>query len=270
MNELKTFNHQMFGELPVLIVDEIEWFGATDAAKALTFSNPYSALSNHVEEDDLTEQEVIDRLGRKQNKKFINESGLYSLILGAAKQGNNPEIKEKAKKFKRWVTSEVLPAIRRDGAYVHAAEEDDDTMIMARGMQAAQRAIERKDKLIAEQKERLEQQKPKVVYAEAVEVSEDTVLVKDLATVLRQKGVNIGEVRLFRWLRENGYLCKQKGEMWNMPTQRSLDLGIIVVKHGLRTGNNGEMKKTRTPKITGKGQIYFINKILAEHGLLVI
>lgn len=86
MNELKTFNHQMFGELPVLIVDEIEWFGATDATKALTFSNPYSALSNHVEEDDLTEQEVIDRLGRKQNKKFINESGLYSLILGAAKQ----------------------------------------------------------------------------------------------------------------------------------------------------------------------------------------
>jgi len=270
MNELKTFNHQMFGELPVLIVDEIEWFGATDAAKALTFSNPYSALSNHVEEDDLTEQEVIDRLGRKQNKKFINESGLYSLILGAAKQGNNPEIKEKAKKFKRWVTSEVLPAIRRDGAYVHVTEEDDDTMIMARGMQAAQRAIERKDKLIAEQKERLEQQKPKVVYAEAVEVSEDTVLVKDIATVLTQKGVNIGEIRLFRWLRENGYLCKQKGDMWNMPTQRSLDLGVIVVKHGLRTGNHGEMKPTRTPKITGKGQVYFINKILAEHGLLAM
>ncbi|TKI53626.1 oxidoreductase [Lysinibacillus mangiferihumi] len=116
----------------------------------------------------------------------------------------------------------------------------------------------------------IEVQRPKVVYAEAVEVSKDTVLVKDLATVLRQKGVNIGEVRLFRWLRDNGYLCKQRGDMWNMPTQRSLELGVIVVKHGLRTGNNREMKKIRTPKITGKGQIYFVNKILAEHGLLVI
>lgn len=279
MSELKTFNHQMFGELSVLIFDETEWFGATEAAKALSFSDPHKAVKNHVEKEDWTVHPVGVVTGQKadgsiaiQNvqKKFINESGLYDLIFGAAKQGNNPEIKEKAKKFKRWVTSEVLPAIRRDGAYVHVTEEDDDTMIMARGMQAAQRAIERKDKLIAEQKERLEQQKPKVVYAKAVEVSEDTVLVKDLATVLRQNGVNIGEVRLFRWLRENGYLCKQKGEMWNMPTQRSLDLGIIVVKHGLRTGNNGEMKKTRTPKITGKGQIYFINKILAEHGLLVI
>ncbi|PCD82020.1 phage repressor protein/antirepressor Ant [Lysinibacillus fusiformis] len=270
MSELKTFNHPMFGELPVLIVEEVEWFGATDAAKALTFSNPYTALSNHVEEDDLTEQEVIDRLGRKQNKKFINESGLYSLILGAAKQGNNPEIKEKAKKFKRWVTSEVLPSIRRDGAYVHATEEDDDTMIMARGMQAAQRAIERKDKMIAEQKEQLEQQRPKVVYAEAVEITKDSILVKQLAAILTQKGINIGETRLFIWLRENGYLCKQKGAKWNMPTQRSLELGVIVVKHGLRTGSNGEMKQTYTPKITGKGQIYFINKILAEHGLLVI
>ncbi|WGF40228.1 MULTISPECIES: phage antirepressor KilAC domain-containing protein [Lysinibacillus] len=269
MNELKTFNHQMFGELPVLIVDEIEWFGATEAAKALSFSDPHKAIKNHVEDEGWTIHPVLTN-GGKQQKKFVNESGLYELILGAAKQGHNPEIKEKAKKFKRWVTSEVLPSIRRDGAYVHATEEDDDTMIMARGMQAAQRAIERKDKLIAEQKEKLEQQRPKVVYADAVEVSEDTVLVKDLATVLRQKGVNIGEVRLFRWLRENGYLCKQKGEMWNMPTQRSLDLGIIVVKHGLRTGNNGEMKKTRTPKITGKGQIYITNKILAEHGLLVV
>lgn len=134
----------------------------------------------------------------------------------------------------------------------------------------AQKTIEKKQNEILEQKRMIEVQSPKVVYAEAVEVSKDTVLVKDLATVLRQKGVNIGEVRLFRWLRDNGYLCKQRGDMWNMPTQRSLELGVIVVKHGLRTGNNREMKKIRTPKITGKGQIYFVNKILAEHGLLVI
>ncbi|WP_312130795.1 phage antirepressor [Lysinibacillus capsici] len=270
MNELKTFNHKMFGELPVLIVDEIEWFGATEAARALSFSDPHKAIKNHVEEDGWTVHPVVDSLGRKQKKKFLDESGLYELILGAAKQGNNPEIKEKAKKFKRWVTAEVLPAIRRDGAYVHAIEEDDDTMLMAKGMQAAQRAIERKDRLIAEQKEQLEQQRPKVVYAEAVEITKDSILVKQLAAILTQKGVNIGETRLFIWLRENGYLCKQKGAKWNMPTQRSLELGVIVVKHGLRTGSNGEMKQTYTPKITGKGQIYFINKILDEHGLLAM
>ncbi|MGE7840131.1 phage antirepressor [Lysinibacillus sp. NPDC093712] len=269
MSELKTFKHQVFGKMPVLIVDNIEWFGATEAAKALTFSNPRAAIINHVEKEDVTVHDTLTNSGVQQ-KKYINESGLYSLILGAAKQGNNHEIKEKAKNFKRWVTSEVLPSIRRDGAYVHATEEDDDTMIMAKGMQAAQRAIERKDKLIAEQQQIINKQKPKVVYADAVEVSEDTVLVKDLAAILTQKGINIGEIRLFKWLREKGYLCKQKGDMWNMPTQRSLDLGVIVVKHGLRTGNNGEMKKTRTPKITGKGQIYFVNKILDEQGLLAI
>lgn len=135
--------------------------------------------------------------------------------------------------------------------------------------------VKRAEKWIEEQKEKqqletkIEQQRPKVVYAEAVQVSEDTVLVKDLAMVLRQKGIDIGEGRLFKWLRENGYLCKQKGDMWNMPTQRSLDLGIIAVKHGLRTGTGGEMRKTRTPKITGKGQIYFINKFLSEANKLV-
>ncbi|MFI8715725.1 Bro-N domain-containing protein [Brevibacillus brevis] len=117
MSQLTVFNHQMFGDLPVIIVEGVEWFGATEAAKALFFANPYTAIPNHVDGDDLTEQEVIDSLGRVQNKKFINESGLYSLIFGAAKQGNNPEIKEKAKRFKRWVTSEVLPTIRKHGTY---------------------------------------------------------------------------------------------------------------------------------------------------------
>jgi len=118
MNNPQIFNHQVFGDLPVIVLDSVEWFGATEAAKALGFSNPYSAIANHVDEDDLTDQEVIDTLGRVQNKKFINESGLYSLIFGAAKQGNNLEIQEKAKSFKRWVTSEVLPTIRRYGAYI--------------------------------------------------------------------------------------------------------------------------------------------------------
>jgi anti-repressor protein len=118
MNQLQVFDHPMFGELPIMIVEGVEWFGGVEAAKALSFSDPHKAITNHVDEDDSTVHPVIDSLGRKQNKKFINESGLYSLIFGAAKQGNNPEIKEKAKRFKRWVTSEVLPSIRKHGAYM--------------------------------------------------------------------------------------------------------------------------------------------------------
>ena len=117
MNQLQIFNHPMFGELPVMIVDGVEWFGGTESAKALGFSKPHDAIKNHVEEEDSAVHVVLTN-GGKQNKKFINESGLYSLIFGAAKQSNNSEIKEKAKRFKRWVTSEVLPSIRKHGAYM--------------------------------------------------------------------------------------------------------------------------------------------------------
>ncbi|MGG1879102.1 BRO family protein [Paenibacillus cisolokensis] len=125
MKKTQIFNHQTFGGLPVVVIDGTEWFGATEAAKALGFSNPYTALSNHVDGDDLTDQEVVDTLGRTQQKRFINESGLYSLMFGAAKQGNNPDIQAKAKMFKRWVTSEVLPSIRKTGAYALPGVESD-------------------------------------------------------------------------------------------------------------------------------------------------
>ncbi|MGG3322195.1 BRO family protein, partial [Brevibacillus centrosporus] len=118
MDKPQIFSHQMFGELPVIVVEGVEWFGGTEAAKALSFTDPHKAINNHVDEDDSTVHPVIDSLGRKQNKKFTNESGLYSLIFGAAKQGNSPEIQSKAKAFKRWVTTEVLPTIRKHGAYM--------------------------------------------------------------------------------------------------------------------------------------------------------
>jgi len=117
MSKPQIFNHQAFGELPVIVSDGVEWFGATEAAKALSFSKPHDAIANHVDEDDSAVYGVTDSLGRTQQKKFINESGLYSLVFGAAKQGNNPDIQAKAKEFKRWVTSEVLPTIRKHGAY---------------------------------------------------------------------------------------------------------------------------------------------------------
>lgn len=271
MNQLQTFNHQIFGDLPAMVVDEVEWFGATEAAKSLSFSNPYKAIDNHVENEDCTVHTVLTN-GGKQQKKFINESGLYSLIFGAAKQGNNPEIKKVAKEYKHWVTSEVLPIIRKTGGYVQEKRAIDFVNIWIPQVDEFSRkaiasTLESNRQLLTENKTlktTIEEQKPKVVYAEAVTVSEDTVLIKDVANTLKQKGIDIGEKRLFKWMRDNEFLCKKKGDMWNMPTQKSLDMDLIAVRHGLRTGSNGEMKKTRTPKITGKGQIYFVNKILSE------
>lgn len=143
MNQLQSFNHKLFGELPILLINNIEWFGAVEAASALSFSDPYKAITNHVDEDDSTVHPVIDRLGRKQNKKFVNESGLYSLIFGAAKQGNNPDIKEKAKIFKRWVSSEVLPSIRKTGSYSVGIDESQlspELQIMSRMVKSLARA----------------------------------------------------------------------------------------------------------------------------------
>lgn len=269
MNEVKTFEHPMFGELPVVVVGGKEYFGATDVAKALEYKQPEHAVKNHCDKDGCISYTVIDNLGRNQQKNFITLGNVSRLIVAASKQSKNLEIQQKAKVYEKWVFDEVIPSVHKHGAYMTTQTIDNIISNPEFGIQlltTLKKEREEKEEAL----KTLEIQRPKVVYAEAVQVSEDTVLVKDLAAVLRQKGIDIGEGRLFKWLRENGYLCKQKGDMWNMPTQRSLDLGVIVVKHGLRTGSGGVMKKTRTPKITGKGQIYFINKILGEHGLLAI
>ena len=269
MNELTTFEHPMFGSLPVLVVGNEHYFGGNEVASSLEYARPYKAISDHCDSEGVLTWDVPTN-GGKQQKKFITLGNVSRLIVAASKQSKNPEIQQKAKVYEKWIFDEVIPSVHKHGAYVHVTEEDDEVTILAKGMLAAKKALERKDKLIKEQKQIIETQRPKVVYADAVEVSTEAILVKQLAAILTQKGVKIGERRLFVWLRENGYLCKQKGAKWNMPTQRSLELGVIVVKQGLRTGDNGEMKPTYTPKITGKGQIYFVNKILAEHGLLAI
>ena len=262
MTELKAFKHPMFGDLPVLVIDSVEWFGAVEAAKALSFTDPYKAINNHVDSEDSTVHPVLTN-GGKQNKKFVNESGLYSLIFGAAKQGNNEEIRENAKKFKRWVTSEVLPTIRKTGGYVadedlfidtYLPNADEATKLIFR---TTLQTIKKQDRTIAEMK-------PKALFAEAVETSRSSILVGELAKILKQNGVDIGQNRLFEWLRENGYLIKQRGENYNLPTQYSMNLGLFEIKK--RTVNNpdGTVRVTRTPKVTGKGQVYFINKFLKE------
>jgi len=257
MDYPQTLFHYQNRQIRTVTKNNEPWFIAKDVCEILEINKHRDAISRL--DDDERESVLVDTLGGKQEMTAINESGLYSLILTSRKP--------QAKSFKRWVTHEVIPSIRKHGVYmtsetIEKALLNPDTIINL----ATQLKEEHQRRLAVE--EALNEQRPKVVYADAVTVSEDTVLVKDLAITLKQHGFNIGSTRLFNWLRDNGYLCKQKGDMWNMPTQKSLDLGVIVIKHGLRIGSNGETKKTRTPKITGKGQIYFVNKFIQRNSKL--
>lgn len=260
MSQLQNFQHTMFGDLPVFIIGETEWFGATEAAKALSFTDPHKAIVNHVEEDGWTVHPVIDSMGRTQNKKFLNESGLYELIFGAARQGNNQDIKEKAKKFKRWVTADILPTIRKHGTYmtpdtIEKMLTDPDTIIQLATSLKEERTKRMEAEALAER------QKPKVLFANAVEASDTSILIGQLAKLITQNGISIGQNRLFSWLRKEGYLGK-KGANYNEPTQYAIERGWFEVVERPIDNPDGSVRITRTPKVTGKGQVYFINKFL--------
>jgi anti-repressor protein len=249
MNQLQKFMY-VHQEVRSAVVNGEPWFVAKDVCDVLEISNSRDAL-NRLDED---EKDVVstDTLGGKQNVSIVNESGLYSLILGSRK----PE----AKQFKRWITHEVIPSIRQHGAYmtpstIEKVLTDPDFIIkMANQMKTEQE----KNRLL---QQKIDADKPKVHFAESVEISKDSILVADLAKLLRQKGVEIGEHRLYKWMREEGYLIKS-GSEYNRPTQRSMELGLFEVKTGHRGSSDGTIKLTYTSKVTGKGQIYFINKFL--------
>lgn len=251
MNKLQTFHHPQFGKVELVVIDGKEWFGATQVALALGYANPHDAISKHCRQEGVAFREVLTN-GGVQQMKFIDEGNLYRLIV----KSRLPE----AEKFERYVFEEILPTIRKHGAYmtpevIEKTLSDPDFIInLATRLKEAN---EEKARLQAQ----IEADKPKVLFAESLQISKDSILVADLAKLLRQNGIQVGEMRLFRWLRENGYLIKS-GSEYNMPTQRSMELGIMEIKVGYRAGADGTTKITRTPKITGKGQIYFINKFL--------
>ncbi|MGE7613482.1 phage antirepressor KilAC domain-containing protein [Paenibacillus sp. NPDC101420] len=241
MKQLQVFNFSG-KEVRVIMHDGQPWWVAKDVCTAIDVDQ---TQTRRLDEDEKGLRS-IQTLGGDQVMLTVNEPGLYSLILGSRK----PE----AKPFKRWITHDVLPAIRRTGMY--AADElleNPDLLIQAatklKEERVARRALEAK----------VEEDRPKVVFAEALEVSNDSVLIADLAKILKQNGINIGEIRLFKELRERGYLIKS-GSEYNMPTQRSMQLQIMEIKVGQRGSASEGMKVTRTPKITGKGIGYFINK----------
>ena len=252
MNELQIFKSHEFGEIRTTIQNGEPWFVAADVCKALDIENNRKA-TNRLDDDEKNTVTLSDGNRGNPNTTIVNEAGLYSLVLGSRK----PE----AKAFKRWITHEVLPTIRRTGGYVNSAEAfiehylpnaDESTRTMFR---AQLKAIE-------ELNAKIEADKPKVLFADAVSSSDTTILVGEMAKILKQNGVNIGQKRFFEWLRQNGYLIKRKGSEWNMPTQRSMELGLFEIKESTHIDGNGCNITTKTPKITGKGQQYFIGEFL--------
>ena len=213
MNDLKIFENPEFGTIRTLKLNGEPWFVGKDVAEVLSYSNPRKAIIDHVDEEDKTDGVTIrDSIGREQKPVLINESGLYSLILSSKLPT--------AKAFKRWVTSEVLPAIRRTGGYIPTTPQMSEQEIMARAVQISMNTIKHQKEQLDRQAEQLEQQAPKVLFADSVASSSSSILVFDLAKLLKQNGVNMGGNRLFAWLREHGYLVKRKGSDYNMPTQK--------------------------------------------------
>lgn len=220
------------------------WFVAKDVCDILEISNPSDALKR-LDDDERSRF----NLGRQGETNIVNEAGLYALVLGSRK----PEAHE----FKRWVTHEVLPQIRRTGGYIPASETDDDITILAKAVMIGQRTMEEQKRRIAEQQLRIVELEPKALFADAVAASDDTCLVGELAKILRQNGLNIGQNRLFQLLRDDGFFGKS-GSNRNVPTQKAMDLGLFRIKETAVTHSDGHVTISRTPKVTGKGQRYFI------------
>lgn len=245
MNELQIFKNEEFGEVRTVTINNEPWFVGKDVAEALGYLKARNAILAHVSDEDKKDAPIQGTPGGTQNMIIINESGLYALIFGSKL--------ESAKRFKHWVTSEVLPTIRKTGRY---------QMQTPHGKELLALAVLEAQKTIEEQNEQIKQMKPKALFADAVSASHTSILIGDLAKLLKQNGVETGQKRLFEWMRENGYLIKRKGSDWNMPTQRSMELGLFEVKESTVNNPDGSVKINKTTKVTGKGQQYFTNRFL--------
>ena len=240
MNELKQFNFES-NQARALLINNEPWFVGKDVALSLGYKDTSDALKKHVTDEDKLTRCFADS-GQNRQMYVINESGLYALIFGSKL--------ESAKRFKHWVTSEVLPQIRKTGSY--ATPQLTGEELMAKALIEAKSVLERQNKQIIEMK-------PKALFADTVAASDSSILVGQEAKLISQSRCKMGQNRFFAWLRENGYLCS-KGENYNMPTQKSREMDLIEIKIRTVTNPDGSVRETKTPVITGKGQIYFINK----------
>lgn len=245
------------------IIDGEPWFVAKDVCEVLGIANSRDAVAELDKDERITvgNPDGNPRAGNPLTFNAVNESGLYALMFKSRK----PE----AKAFRKWVTSEVLPTIRKTGEYTDMIPKDLPTALRAYANE-----VEKNQKLLAEnnalQKSNLSKSltitrnKPKVLFADAVAASDTSILVGDLARILKQNGINIGQNRLFVWMRENGYLIKKRRADYNMPTQKSMNAGLFEIKESVVNNPDGSIHVTRTPKVTGAGQVFFINQFLRD------
>lgn len=250
MEELQIFKSQEFGTIRTTVINDEPYFVGKDVAEALGYTNPQKAIRDHVDEEDKTLNESFTVNGTMA--VLISESGVYALVF-SSKLPN-------AKQFKHWVTSEVLPSIRKHGAYATPVTIESIIADPNYGIKLLTALKDEQEKRKALEEKNKEMQ-PKALFADAVSTSKSSILIGDLSKLLKQNGIDIGQKRLFAWLRDNGYLIKG-GSSKNMPTQRAMDLGLFVVKEGSYVNGEGVNVTTKTTKVTGKGQVYFVNKFL--------
>ena len=283
MNTIQIFKNPEFGEVRTAGTPENPLFCLMDICKALGLTQGH--VRERLDDGVVSTEPISDSLGREQLTNFVNEDGLYDVILDSRK----PE----AKKFRKWVTSEVLPSIRKSGGYIASSPNDTPEDILARAVLVAQESIERKNKQISELQEaidnkdqqlhieamRVEEKQQQIEdqqrtisdltpgynFSRAVEASKKSILISEMAKILTQNGYVIGQNRLYKYLRDNGYLFS-KGEQYNLPVQRYMEMGIFEIKKVVISQPGGTAITTNTTKITPKGQIYFVNKFIAQEG----
>lgn len=247
---IQIFENPEFGKVRVVEVAGEPWFVGKDVAEILGYSKARNAIAAHVDNSDKALAPIQGGCSTgTQNTTIINESGIYSLVLSSKLPS--------AQKFKHWVTSEVIPSIRKHGGYIAGQNEMSDMELLSRALLLVKNQLDDRNRQI-------EEMQPKVIFADAVETSSTSVLIGDFAKLLKQNGIDIGQTRLFEWLRNNGYLMRVKGERRNMPTQRSMEMKLFEIKESVIEHKDGHLTIIRTPKVTGKGQIYFANKFLQD------
>ena len=258
MEGLKIFENTEFGQVRMMEVNGKPYAVGIDVAKALEYANPSKAVLDHCKG---VSKLGIPSAGGVQETNVIPEGDIYRLISKAADQSKNPVIKEKAERFESWLFDEVLPSIRKHGAYMTPETIEKAILNPDFGIRlfTVLKEERQKNALLTAQ---IEQEKPKVIFADSVAASSTSILIGEMAKILKQNGIDIGQNRLFTWMRENGYLTSRKGTDYNMPTQYSMNLGLFTIKETTINHSDGHVSVSKTVKVTGKGQLYFVNKFL--------
>ena len=255
MASIEIFKNESFGEVRVAGTSEQPLFCLTDICKVLDLDS--SQVMKRLEDGVVTIHPITDSLGRERQANFVNEDGLYDVILDSRKP--------QAKAFRKWITSEVLPSIRKTGSYSVQQRYEIPQSFSEALMLAAKHAqqIEEQQKQIEAKDEKIKQDAPRVLFSKAVETAKRSCLVAELAKILQQNGVNIGQNRLFKWLRKHNYLCS-RGQYYNQHTQKAMELGLFEIKQTTINKPDGTVLVSTTTKVTGKGQVYFVEKFLGE------